>query len=126
MISAILADLIVIFHFLWILFLLFGFILSRGRRWLRWLHWVALVFSFLLAVCNWYCPLTYLEFWLDQKHDPDLTYTGSFIAHYLEKIIYLNVSPKTLFFLTMLMIIINIFGYIFFHRTRKPNNNYKK
>src|SRR3989338_7550279 len=46
--------------------------------------------SFFLVIFNWYCPLTYLEVWLRSRHDPSLTYKGSFIIYYAEKLIYVE------------------------------------
>ena len=87
-----LADFIVLIHFLWILFLFFGAYVGARVRVLRILHLSGLAFALMIQVFGWYCPLTYLEVWLRSKHDPRLAYTGSFIIHYVEKIVYLDLS----------------------------------
>lgn len=90
MIYMVLSDAVVIVHFIWILFLIFGAI--PGVRWksVKIFHISGLTFAMVIQAFNWYCPLTYLEVWLRSKQNPSATYTGSFIAHYAEKIVYLD------------------------------------
>jgi len=111
-----LADGVVVVHFLWILFLIFGGFWGRRQRWVRLVHIPALVFAFLLELFRWYCPLTHLEVWLRRKHDPALAYAGSFIAHYLERLIYLEVDRWVIVFLTGLLCGVN--GWLYFGRKR--------
>ncbi|MDE3244368.1 MAG: DUF2784 domain-containing protein, partial [Nitrospirota bacterium] len=87
------ADVVVLIHLLWIGFILFGALLVRWRGWVKWLHAGALLFSVCLQLFNWTCPLTWLEVWLRRQHDPALTYTGDFLAHYAEELVYLQVPP---------------------------------
>lgn len=98
----VLADIIVVVHFVWILFMLLGFILTLSsffyRRffdmWLfRTLHLFGIVYVGLLAILREYCPLTILENILRQKYNPELRYPGSFITHYIEKLVYPDVNP---------------------------------
>ena len=102
MLYRILADIIVIMHFMWILFMLVGFILTlcgffRKRffdRWLfRTLHLLGIAYVSLLATMGKYCPLTLWENILRLKYDPDLTYPGSFMIHYAEKLVYPDINP---------------------------------
>lgn len=116
MLYKLLADGVVIFHFLWILFLIFGGIWGRRYRGVRLVHVPALVFAFLLELFSWYCPLTYLEVWLRRRHDPALSYAGSFIAHYLERLIYIEVERWLIFLLTLLICGVN--GWLYLGRRR--------
>ena len=97
-----LADLIVVVHFAWILFMLVGFILTlRGffhkeffERWLsRTLHLFGIAYVSILAMMGKYCPLTIWENTLRAKYDPSLTYAGSFMIHYIEKLVYPDINP---------------------------------
>jgi Protein of Unknown function (DUF2784) len=97
------ADAVVVFHFAWILFLAGGFLIGRRVRWMMWLHISGLVYSILLQIFSWICPLTYLEVWLRDRAGSGF-HSESFIAHYLEKIIYLEVPPSFILFLTLLVI----------------------
>lgn len=107
------ADLVVLLHFLWILFLVFGALIGYRVRWLMWLHLGGLGYSILLQLYSGICPLTYLEVWLRERHDPLLTYPGSFIAHYAEELVYLRVDSDLLFWLTLGVVFINLSIYGF-------------
>jgi hypothetical protein len=106
------ADFVVIVHLAWILFLIFGAWVGRSVTWVKWLHIGGLVFSILLQVLSWYCPLTHLEVWLRMRHDPALTYTGSFMAYYAERLVYLEVSRVTVLGLTLVVIGFSAFLYL--------------
>jgi hypothetical protein len=98
----ILADAIVVIHFLWIIFMIVGFILTvaafRWRKlfdlfWLRTIHLAGIVFVATLGILGKYCPLTVWESALRERHDPNAAYAGSFIVHWIEQVVYPNVSP---------------------------------
>ena len=112
MLYKILADMVVIVHFLWILFLLFGALPGVRYKAIKILHISGLLFAFVIQALGWYCPLTDLEVWLRAKHDPSLAYTGSFIIHYVEGVIYLQISPRLIFSLTLLLIGFNVWFYL--------------
>jgi hypothetical protein len=40
-----------------------------------------------------YCPLTLWENTLRQRYNPETVYPGSFIVHYVEKLVYPEVNP---------------------------------
>src|SRR3972149_9623575 len=104
MIHKILADLVVLLHFLWILFLLFGAFFGKRNRGIKIFHLAGLLFAVILQISDWYCPLTYLEVWLRSKHDPNLVYTGSFIIHYVEEIVYIELSRDLVAGLAILLL----------------------
>jgi len=106
------ADIVVLIHFLWIIFLITGGFLGRRNRVIKFFHVGGLFFAFIIQIFDWYCPLTHLETWLREKHDPSLSYSGSFIIHYLEKLIYIELSHWIIFILTVLLIIFNAFLYL--------------
>ncbi len=112
MVYKILADLVVIIHFLWIVFLLTGVLWGRKNRFIKIFHICGLIFALFLQSLDLYCPLTHLETWLRTKHDPSLSYEGSFIVYYLEKLIYIEVSQWIIFALTVLLVVLNYFFYI--------------
>ncbi|MBA3061338.1 MAG: DUF2784 domain-containing protein [Nitrospirae bacterium] len=108
----ILADIVVFVHFLWILFLIFGAFFGRKNRRIKIFHISGLAFAFVMQLLDWYCPLTHLEVWLREKHNPALTYSGSFIIHYLEKLIYIELSPYLILILTILLCGFNTWIYL--------------
>jgi hypothetical protein len=103
MVYRITADALIVFHLLWIFWLIFGPLVAYRHPWLRALHLAGLVFSVTMQVYGWYCPLTHLEQWLRYQQAPDASYTGSFITHYAERVIYLDVSPYLVLVLTLLI-----------------------
>lgn len=111
MLILVLADITVIIHLLWVLFLIGGAYWGRMHRPIMVAHLLGLGFSVILQLFGWYCPLTHLEFWLRQRHDHALAYPGSFIAHYAEKLVYLEVSPMLILVLTGLLVLVN--GWVY-------------
>lgn len=103
LIYSIAADMVVAFHFAWILFLIGGAIIGRKVRWVMWMHLAALGYSVLLQMFSWICPLTYLEVWLRSRGGGE-SYAGSFIVYYLEKLVYLEISRGWLFLFTAIVI----------------------
>jgi len=106
------ADFTVFIHFLWIIFLLFGAFIGRKSHAIKYLHITGLCFAVIIQIFGWYCPLTYLEVWLRQKHDPSLVYRGSFLIHYIERIVYLELTPGTIFVLTVILIAVSALLYM--------------
>ena len=106
-----LADAVVLLHLAWIVFLFAGAVWGRKYRAVRILHLSGLSFAIVSEIMDWICPLTHLEAWLRSRHDPALTYTGSFIAHYVEKLIYIDISRTAVFILTILLVAFNLWMY---------------
>jgi len=111
MIYKILADSVVFIHFLWIVFLFFGAIWGIKNRVVKIFHISGLVFAFVIQIFDWYCPLTHLEVWLRSKHSPALTYTGAFIIHYVEKIVYIEISRYLILIFTIFLCGFNLWLY---------------
>jgi hypothetical protein len=117
MVYKILTDLVVGIHLAWIIFMIFGALVGRYVLWVKWLHIGGLIFSLFLQIFSWYCPLTYLEVWLQARHDPSLTYTGSFIAHYAERLVYLEISRSVVLIGTMGVAVFSFWFYRKGHET---------
>jgi hypothetical protein len=115
MIYKILADISLLFHFLWILFLVFGVIFVLRRSKIAWLHLGGLLFSFFINIIGWYCPLTYLENYLRMFCNRDMTYSGSFMLHYLGHflgaIIYPDLPETTIRTGALLFVCLNLVVY---------------
>ena len=107
-----LADSVVFIHFLWILFLIFGAIAGVRNKVVKIAHISGMAFAIILQIFGWYCPLTYLEVWLRAMHNPSLTYTGSFIVHYMEKIIYTELSRGLIFVFSLFLCGMNAWFYL--------------
>ncbi len=111
MLLKILADIVVLIHFLWILFLLLGALWGIKNKVVGIFHLAGLAFAFIIQVFGWYCPLTHLEAWLRSRHDASLAYTGSFIVHYVEQIVYIELSRDLIFVLTLVLCGLNLWLY---------------
>ncbi len=119
MFYGILADTVVLVHLLWILFLIVGAHWGRKHRPVMVVHGVGLVFAVVSQVFGWYCPLTHLEVWLRKRQNSAQAYHGSFIAHYAEKLVYIDVSPGIILALTLVLVglTVRIYGRAFKRRT---------
>jgi hypothetical protein len=87
MIASIAADLLVILHLLFILFVLLGGLLVARWHWMIFLHIPAAVWGALIEYLGWICPLTPLEQKLRQIAG-EASYDGGFVEHYILPIIY--------------------------------------
>lgn len=116
MLYGILADMVVLLHFLWILFLIFGVFLGVRYKAARIIHFSGWVFAIILQVFDWYCPLTHLEVWLRAKHNPALSYSGSFIVHYVERIVYIEVSRELI--LVSSILLFGIASWLYFRKMK--------
>jgi len=113
MIYSILADTIVIFHLIFILFAIFGGLLFYWRRWILLIHVPAIIWVVLLELNSWICPLTPLENTL-RHMSGEAGYTGGFIQHYLVPLIYpVGLTPDMQKFLGFSAFFINAIIYFF-------------
>ena len=97
-----LADLVLSVHFAIVLFVVGGLavIVIGGRRgwriagalWFRLVHLVAIAVVVAQAWLGVVCPLTTLEMWLRTKAR-DSTYSGSFIEHWVHRLMYFDAPP---------------------------------
>jgi Protein of Unknown function (DUF2784) len=91
----VLADSVLALHFVFVLWVVLGVLVTRNRPVLRWLHISCLVWGILVEVTPWPCPLTGIENWLELKANIT-TYQGTFLLHYLDKLVYPDISPTLL------------------------------
>jgi len=87
MLYSILATVVAILHFAFILFVIGGaFLLLRWPK-LMWLHLPAAMWGVVIEWMGWYCPLTGLENLLLRRAGRE-GYSGGFVAHYIFALIY--------------------------------------
>ncbi len=87
MIYEVLADATLLVHLSFVLFVIFGGVaLFRWRR-LIWLHLPAAAWGVVIELAGGVCPLTYLENHF-RRLGGETGYSGSFIEHYLEPLLY--------------------------------------
>jgi len=130
MVYRLLADILLVIHLAWIVFMLWGFVLtvrafwrpSFYDRWLfRSLHLGGIVFVGIWELMGKYCPLTIWEYDLRRLHDPSVEYPGSFIVDLLERLVYPDVDPMIVAVPTMA---IALFTLVLF--AVKPPSKYRR
>lgn len=82
-----LADAVVLFHGLFVLFAVAGGLLLRRWPRLAWLHLAALAWAVMITTTGGICPLTPLENGLRWRAGQE-GYEGGFIAHYVWSALY--------------------------------------
>ena len=105
-----LATAVLFLHALFILWVVFGALLTRSRPILRWLHIASLLWGILTEVLPWPCPLTLLENWLEGRGGVE-PYQGGFLLHYLDKLVYPNISVNVLTTMAVIVCLSNLAFY---------------
>lgn len=82
-----LADVVLVLHAAFVVFVAFGALLVLRWPRIAWVHLPAAVWGIAIELGGWICPLTPLENRLRELAG-DSTYRGDFIARYLMPVIY--------------------------------------
>ncbi|HVO63853.1 MAG TPA: DUF2784 domain-containing protein [Terriglobales bacterium] len=105
-----LAVSVLVLHALFVLWVVFGALLTRSRPLLRWLHTVSLVWGIFTELLPWPCPLTVLENWLEAKAGVQ-PYQGGFLLHYLDRLVYPDISATVLTVAGVIVCALNLAFY---------------
>jgi Protein of Unknown function (DUF2784) len=115
-----LADLVLVVHLAFVLF-----VVSGGLLVLRWprvalVHIPAAIWGILIEYSGWICPLTPLENSLRQAGG-EAGYSGGFIQHYIQPALYpTGLTRGTQFVLGSLALLVNLTAYgVVIARTRR-------
>jgi hypothetical protein len=81
------ADLLVVVHLLFILFVAAGGLLTLRWPSLAWVHLPAALWGAFIELGGWICPLTPLEINLRQSAG-EAAYSGEFVEHYVLPLVY--------------------------------------
>ena len=81
------ADVVLVVHLAFVLFVVFGGLLVF--RWPRvaWLHVPVALYGALIEFVGFVCPLTPLEVWL-RRQGGEAGYSGGFVEHYVTAALY--------------------------------------
>ena len=120
---SVLADAVLVLHFLFVLFVVLGGLLAVRCRWIVWAHIPAALWGVAIEVGGWICPLTPLENRL-RALAGEPTYHGDFIARYLMPVIYPEgLTREMQVSLGFAALILNLLVYaIVLRRWRRPRS----
>jgi len=107
------ANAIVLVHFAFILFVLFGAWFVLRWKWVAWLHVPAFAWGAAIEFFGAVCPLTPLEQQLREVAG-ERGYTGGFVDHYIMPVMYpAGLTPAVQFWLGMFVVALNVAIYAF-------------
>jgi hypothetical protein len=120
-----LADVAVVVHVLFVLFVLFGGLLVFRRPRVAWVHVPAFVWGVMIEFGGWICPLTYLENSLRVLGAAE-GYDTSFVERYILPLIYPDLLcpggfPRAGFvWIGVFVLVLNVTVYwLAWHRRRR-------
>ena len=116
------ADLTLIVHFAFIIFVVFGALLFFVSTKIIYVHVPALIWGIYIELTHSVCPLTYLENWFLQKVNLT-TYSEGFIQNYLVPIVYpKNLTEDLQIYFAIVLIVANMIMYGLIISKSKKNN----
>ena len=117
--TQLLADLVVLLHLAFVLFVVFGGLLVLRRRRIAWLHVPAFVWGAAIEFGGWICPLTPLENRLREMSGAG-GYSGGFVERYLVPVLYPGELTREIqIALGIAVLLINLAIYGFLLRRRR-------
>lgn len=109
---ALLADLLLILHLGFIVFVVFGGLLVRRWCWLAWLHLPTVVWGVVLEAFGLICPLTPWEKRLRELAG-EAGYETGFIEHYILPLLYpADLTREIQWGLAAMVLLVNLLIYL--------------
>lgn len=87
MVYSFFSDMVVLLHFIYVIFAVAGGMLLIWWPKVIWIHVPSAIWAALISFAGWICPLTYLENWLRIKSG-GIGYSTGFIIQYIEPVLY--------------------------------------
>jgi hypothetical protein len=118
MIYALSADIVVLLHLAFILYVVLGGLLVWRWPWTVWMHIPVALYGVAIEWIGWVCPLTPLEKEC-RRLAGQAGYDGGFIDHYLLPIIYPSgLTDRVQLVLGALVLVVNlgVYGVLFVRR----------
>ena len=114
------AEIVVVIHFAFVVFVVLGgFLIFRWRK-VLWLHVPAVLWSAWIELSGGICPLTPLENWFWIKGG-QASYPDDFVGNYILPLIYPEGLTRAIqIVLVAIVILINllVYGYVFLFRKK--------
>ncbi len=122
LIYRLLADVVVLLHFAFILFVFLGGLLVVRRPRLAWLHLPAACWGALIEFRGWLCPLTPLENKLRLAAGQEGYATG-FVEHYILPLVYPpGLTREVQLLLGVAVLLVNAAAYAWVWRRRRKRS----
>jgi len=110
------ADLVVVLHFAFVLFVVLGGLLVLRWPRLAYLHVPAAVWGVLIEFAGWICPLTPVEKTL-REGAGGAGYEGGFIEHYILPVLYPSALTRNIqLLLGTIVLVVNLSVYAYLIR----------
>jgi len=106
------ADVLVVVHLLFILFVIAGGFLALSNRKWAFVHLPAALWAATVEFTGWYCPLTPLENWL-RLQGGETGYASSFVEQYLLPLLYPAALTRDLQ-ISLGLAVIGVNGLVYF------------
>jgi len=107
-----LAELVVLLHLVFIVFVVGGGALALKWPWIALVHIPCALWGAMIELFRWHCPLTPLENWLRQATGGE-PYAGGFIEHYIVPLVYPGAITRNMqIALGIAVLVINICAYL--------------
>jgi len=110
MMYRLLADLVLVLHFSFIVFVIAGGLVVLKWRWVAFLHIPAVIWGLAIEFLHAPCPLTPLEQQLLLRAGEE-AYRGGFIDHYIVSLIYPEASPRLFIEAGIFLLVLNCVIY---------------
>lgn len=120
-----LADLVLIVHLVFVIFVLSGGRLVLKWRWIARLHLPAAAWGAVVEFTGWICPLTPLENWL-RVQGGEAGYEDDFTTRYLLPILYpVDLTRNIQLLLGTVVIVLNVavYWWIWYMQARVADRN---
>ena len=120
----VMTDVVVVFHFAVVIFVIGGALLLLWRRRLAWVHVPVILWVIFAEWFHRICPLTFLENWLRECGGAE-SYQGDFVSHYIMPVLYPQglTSRMQVVFGTLVLVINAVLYAIAFRPRRMPRES---
>ena len=116
------ADLVLVVHFFFVVFVILGGLLALRWRRVAWVHVPVALYGATIEFLGFICPLTPLEIWL-RKRGGEAGYEGGFIEHYILAALYpTGLTREIQIGLGILVLLLNAGIYAVWWRRRRSSS----
>ena len=113
------ADLVMVVHLGFVIFVVCGAFMVWRWLWMAWLHLPALAWGVIITVMRWTCPLTPIEKQL-RTAAGEPVFEGGFIGHYITPLLYPEAPGEALIWSVLGAVIgLNLYAYWRLYRGRR-------